>query len=233
MNGFIPDGIVMLDEFSIDMVEPNVVSITPSVDTVKREQSGPSGFSLTVNFDEAMHRWMQPNIELSQESNTSLTLNSNASGWINEQTFVANYDVSPDTWKWDNIEVSVTSTKDMAGNIHPIYSEQGVFSINVFPPLGVNEVFKEGSFVAYPNPVKIGSTLSVIISESPCQKRHLLWPILIGKTILPTLQVLTLIWIIFLQSTQVLERFLLFAYMIDQWTRFCLQRSHFLTRIRF
>ena len=170
LNGFIPDGIVMLDEFSIDMVEPNVVSITPSVDTVKREQSGPSGFSLTVNFDEAMHRWMQPNIELSQESNTSLTLNSNASGWINEQTFVANYDVSPDTWKWDNIEVSVTSTKDMAGNIHPIYSEQGVFSINVFPPLGVNEVFKEGSFVAYPNPVKIGSTLSVIISESEAEQ---------------------------------------------------------------
>lgn len=161
LSGFIPNGIVMLDEFSIDMTTPSVLSVVSSVDTVKREQAGVSGFALTVNFDEAMYRWTQPNIELSPEANTSLTFNANASGWMNEQTFVANYDVSPDTWSWDDVAVSVASAADEAGNVHVPYSEQSVFNINIFPPLGVADMFVDDAFVVYPNPVAFGSEVNI------------------------------------------------------------------------
>ncbi|MDA9267663.1 T9SS type A sorting domain-containing protein [Salibacteraceae bacterium] len=116
---------------------------------------------MTVNFDEAMYRWTQPNIELSPEANTSLTFNANASGWMNEQTFVANYDVSPDTWSWDDVAVSVASAADEAGNVHVPYSEQSVFNINIFPPLGVADMFVDDAFVVYPNPVAFGSEVNI------------------------------------------------------------------------
>lgn len=166
MLGFVPNGLIMLDEFDIDMVTPNVLSVVPSIDTVKREQAGISGFAITVNFDEAMYRWTQPNIELSPEANTSLTLNQGASVWLNAQTFVASYNVSPDTWKWDDLEVSVTSATDEAGNVHVPYSEQAVFSINIFPPLGVADVLVDASFIVYPNPVMLGSNVNINILNS-------------------------------------------------------------------
>lgn len=166
LSGFMPDGVTMLDEFNIDMGEPNVVSVSPSQDTIKRDQAGLAGFTLTVSFDEEMYRWSQPNIELSQEANSSLTLNTNQSRWSNGQTFVASYDVSPETWKWDDVEVSVTSAYDLAGNVHPEYSEQAVFNINIFPPLGLDDFEGDQTLIVYPNPVKLGSRLIINTNNS-------------------------------------------------------------------
>lgn len=154
------------DNFSIDMENPSVVSVTPSVSVITDAQIGVEAFTLTVTFDQSMDTSEKFSVTFPIENPFASTLayNSNASAWTSQIVYEAKYDVTDAQEILSDIDLEVaTVCTDLAGNIQVAFYEADKFSIDM-DNTGVAGVDENGIRV-YPNPVGSGAMLYVEVAQ--------------------------------------------------------------------
>jgi hypothetical protein len=107
------------------------VSDTPICDA---DIPGTATFEVTVDFDEAMDTGVDPTLAFNPEVATTLTLNTGQSGWTDNDTYVAKYDVADAGVEINNIDVTVSGGKDISGNTQQPYTKIDAFDIDTREP---------------------------------------------------------------------------------------------------
>ena len=155
--------------FSIDMLNPAVVSVTPNLTTITDANVGSQKFTLTAVYSEAMNTSVNPAISFptSGEDPTAspATLTFNSGVWSNSTTFVATYDVADQNVTTSNIDVQVSGGKDAAGNAPTSFTAPNNFSINTLSP-SVVSVTPNLTSIADADVGTRTLTLTVVYAES-------------------------------------------------------------------
>lgn len=111
---------------------PELVTITPSLDTITDIHAGEATFSLTLVFEEAMDTFQDPLIYFTTEDPQLSTINGNQNGskWLNTYTYLAVYDVVNTSELLDNIVVNVEGVNNLSGNPMEAFSKFQPFYVN-------------------------------------------------------------------------------------------------------
>jgi hypothetical protein len=108
------------DVFSVDMVQPTVVSVTPNLTTVADANAGNGTFSIAVLFSEPLNTGVTPTVAFNTvgEDPMAAGVLSNPTGtWSNgNQTYTVTYDVTDNATDMFNVDVDVSGAQDLAGN---------------------------------------------------------------------------------------------------------------------
>ncbi len=108
------------DVFSVDMLQPTVVSVTPNLTTVADANAGAATFSIAVLFSEPLNTGVAPTVAFNTvgEDPVAAGVLSNPTGaWSNaNQTYTVTYDVTDNATDMFNIDVDVAGAQDVAGN---------------------------------------------------------------------------------------------------------------------
>ena len=124
-----------LDIFNIDTKSPSVIQLSASVDTISLIDVGVSTFVLTAVFDEVMDTLISPIFTFPNEDPlNTIALNISASGWLNDSTFLATYNVTNSSELVTNINVEVNSASDHIGNSQLLFQESDLFNIDTKSP---------------------------------------------------------------------------------------------------
>jgi len=124
-----------LGPFQIDTDPPAVSDVTVS-DTLicDADTPGTATFEVTVEFDEVMDTGVDPTLTFSPGVATTLTLNAGQSGWTDNDTYVAKYDVADAGVDVDIVTIDVTGAQDPAGNGQEDYTPVHEFEIDTLNP---------------------------------------------------------------------------------------------------
>ena len=96
---------------------PRATGVTPSLTTIADANVGTAAFALTVIFNRAMDTSVSPSIAFpAQDPGSTLSLNAAQSGWSNNTTYVASYNVADANATAHGVDVRVSDAKDTAGN---------------------------------------------------------------------------------------------------------------------
>jgi len=104
----------ILDVFSIDTENPEIVSLVPNSATVNDDLVGTNSLTLTINFSEDMNINEDPMIEFSEDLSGQLIQNNLSSFWAEANQYVAVYDVVDNNVDLGNIDVIVSGLTDGA-----------------------------------------------------------------------------------------------------------------------
>jgi len=104
------------DILDVDQRQPLLTSVTPNIATISDSDVGDATFTLTLDFDEAMHNGVAPSIAFNTDLSASLTLDG-TSGWSDFDTYIAVYDVADAGVDVADIDVTVTLAQDAVGNV--------------------------------------------------------------------------------------------------------------------
>jgi cyclophilin family peptidyl-prolyl cis-trans isomerase len=120
--------------FTVDTLDPAVVSVTPSATTLAAANAG-SPFTLTVVYSEAMDTSLNPTILFptsGKDPTAGGTLAFSSGSWTNSTTYVASYTVANQGLVMSNIDVEVENAKDSSASHTQVSSTQSaLFSINM------------------------------------------------------------------------------------------------------
>ena len=123
------------DLFNIDTKVPGILTLTTNIDTISPADVGVSNFVLTAVFDELMNTVTSPVFDFPNEDPlNTLSLNAAASGWLNDSSYQAFYDVADASEFVSNIDVEVNGGSDLFGNPQPVFQESDVFTIDTKSP---------------------------------------------------------------------------------------------------
>jgi hypothetical protein len=147
--------------FSVDMTNPSVVSVTPSVTMINESHAGTGTFTITVLYDKIMKTDGTGNPTISFPSHTlgaTLTFNSVSSGWSDNYTYVASYNVTDFDAVFNNISISVVGAKSAGGNTqNPSGTLNNKFSIDMvgvtISPLTISSNNSNSSSLAKPGDI--------------------------------------------------------------------------------
>ena len=143
-----------------------VTSVTPNPALIADANVGTAGFVLAVAYDEPMDVSQAPTVSFPAENpGTSLTLNPAQSGWTNNTTYLACYDVTDANADLPNIDVQVTGAKNANGNPQAPADRTDVFSIDTQDPLVAN-VVADTALIADSKVGAAAFTLTITFSES-------------------------------------------------------------------
>ncbi|UII33766.1 gliding motility-associated C-terminal domain-containing protein [Fulvivirga ulvae] len=128
---------------AVDGILPLVTSVSPSVTLITDAETGTSGFTLTVRFNEAMNTSVNPLVSFPIED-PAATLTFNNGSWLDNTTYDATYDVQDVNQELVDIDVAVSLAEDLAGNVIVPASLANIFSINMCSPpaIGLQPVSK-------------------------------------------------------------------------------------------
>lgn len=126
-----------LDEFSIDTKNPAVVDVNTNDALISDSNTGAGELELTFEFGEAMDISLTPQLIFTGDNPLAASLVNNASlsGWQDDHTYLATYDVLDAGEELNNINVSLTGAKDLADNNQLTSSPEHVFSIDTRNPV--------------------------------------------------------------------------------------------------
>jgi len=105
----------MTDEFSIDMIDPTLSSITPNWTMINESKVGQT-FRLTLVFSEDMKTSVAPTITFPVEDPSGFLTVTGTSSWLNNTTYLAEYTVSDNNQELADIDLSVANAQDANGN---------------------------------------------------------------------------------------------------------------------
>ena len=150
--------------FSIDTRNPVLLILSANTYDVNDENVGPAGFSVLAVFDETMSLASTPVIQFPDEDPSStLTFNGLLSGWLNNTTYKADFDVSEITASLLDIDLRFAGLYDVAGNAHAINTFEDYFSI--VQTVGTAD-FGNNSVTLMPNPVEKGNTAIIKLADA-------------------------------------------------------------------
>ena len=156
------------DAFSIDNLNPAVSVATANTYVVNGYYSGAEGFSLFVVFNEAMDvsSTVLVGFPVEDPIANGLTANAAASGWVNDVTYQAVYDVAAvftNDYLLD-INVELSGALDAHGNVMEVENLFDYFDMTN-PALSVED-WTSAKLHVYPNPGVAGQDLNVVSNVS-------------------------------------------------------------------
>ena len=155
-------------QFSIDAdaTAPTIASITPLVALVSELQVGTEGFSLAIDFGEAMDTSVNPTVGFDADVSGTLTFSSGS--WSGDgMVYTALYDVADNNDDIDDIGVNVSGATDAAGNVMDAALTPAVFGIDMPEgELRVNIITNGGDARV---PVTVEASAGVLVS-APVQR---------------------------------------------------------------
>lgn len=141
-------------------------AITPSLALIGDADAGTASFALSVHYSADMSTASRPTILFPTEKpTTTLTLNNDASGWLDARTFVARYDVKDANVVLSKVDVSVTAARDSNSSIQIANLTRDVFSIDMTQNPGITLLESLGSTTAREG--SSGDTVSVRLDSKP------------------------------------------------------------------
>lgn len=147
------------EAFTIDTRNPLVSGLTANDYMLTTENTGQDGFVVIAIFDEPMNTAVAPALSFSEAGVSDvLTLNA-TSGWLNDFTYVAHYDVEESPVIYTDITVTVTEAQDALGNVTAAVDTPAFFSIDMVT--SVDELAESGNLIVFPNPVKKGRDITM------------------------------------------------------------------------
>jgi len=151
---------------TIDTKNPIAILVNANDYEITFNDAGSQNFSIITIFDEPMNTSQAPFVLFPDENPLStITENSSASGWVNNTTYHKVYNVSnATTVLLPDIDVVITGSVDLAGNLQTQIALDDYFDIDV-NPVGVEEVKTFVSSI-YPNPVNAGDPLKLKFAVS-------------------------------------------------------------------
>jgi hypothetical protein len=126
-------------------------AIAPSVAQIGDAQVGADGFSLTIDFAEAMDTSVDPTVTFptggedpSAVGNTVATLSNPGGAWADADTYVVTYDVADDDIVLNAVDVRVSGARDAAGNVMAATTRADVFSVITAPAPAIQSIASPG-----------------------------------------------------------------------------------------
>ncbi len=152
---------------NIDTKNPAVNVLLANTYDVHAGNIGVAGFSLLAIFDEAMSQDDIPEylFDASSDVFEVLTFNGDLSGWVNDFTYQAYYDVAELEIEISDISVSVANSFDAAGNLVVTSIYDDFFSIGI-TTTSASDHSASGKSSVYPNPFTRADALTLEIAES-------------------------------------------------------------------
>lgn len=133
----LPAGEPPTDEtYTVDNDPPGATGVTENLSVLADANAGNQTFTLTIGFDEAMDTGAAPAVAfptIGEDPSSTIALDP-TSGWTNDTTYVARYDVVDANEEIEDIDVRVTGARDAAGNAQAQYDGADVFSIDTLNP---------------------------------------------------------------------------------------------------
>lgn len=146
--------------FDIDTKNPSPLILTATDYVVDDTNIGDENFALLAIFDEPMNQTAAPFFLFPNENPLSaITANAAASGWLNNTTYQAVYNVNDIVFTLLDIDVVLTGSVDLAGNLLVQTSYVDFFDISI-TGVGIEET-SLGSMTIYPNPVQAGQLVRI------------------------------------------------------------------------
>ena len=121
---------------TVDTDPPVATGVTENPSVIADANVGDQTFTLTIGYDEPMDTGMAPTVSFAtalEDPSSTIALDP-ASGWTNDTTYVARYDVVDANEEISDIDARVTGARDLAGNAQVQYDEADVFSIDTANP---------------------------------------------------------------------------------------------------
>jgi hypothetical protein len=133
-----------VDLITIDLHDPVLTSITPSVFLLNRADIGLDALAVTLVYDEEMDPAFMPELSFPAEDGAAAGLNENISGlWTDLDTYVAIFDLSDESAELAAIDIAVEAAQDRSGNIQANNAEMNLISIDTRTPLVDSEVLSD------------------------------------------------------------------------------------------
>ncbi len=141
--------------FSIDTENPEVLSITVNLDTIRLQHVGTASFELLITYSEAMDEadLIQCSFPVEDPLASVLVFNPDSSAWVDDFSFKARYDVIYQIDTLDAIDVAAAGGADWFGNAATGLSVTDLFSIRMVDTLVSNEHLAFSQLRMFPNPV--------------------------------------------------------------------------------
>lgn len=127
---------VAADIFSINTVDPAVMSVIANPFIVADANTGTGAFTLTIRFNDDMNTSVAPQISFPIENPLANTLSFNPviSRWVNSSAYAAKYDVADAGEELSNIDVRIAGAVNMTGNEQVPFLAADKFSIDTKNP---------------------------------------------------------------------------------------------------
>ncbi|TVQ44523.1 MAG: T9SS C-terminal target domain-containing protein [Saprospirales bacterium] len=147
--------------FSIDTRPPGLVSVTANAYTIETEDIGEGGLIVTTIFDEPMNtsfdvfvEWVYSNVTVEKP----LVLNTELSGWEDDTTWVAVYDVQGIDFMDNDVGLIISSAEDLAENKMISWEESSFIAIDI-QPVSTDDFERVSTISLFPNPIRAGENL--------------------------------------------------------------------------
>jgi len=151
--------------FLIDTENPVVNTINLNETDIGFEQIGEETFQLDLSFSEEMDTDLIPQIAFFTLA--GLTLNEDASAWLDSENYRAIYDIAGGLTSVDAVDIEISAARDQYGNPQVAKTETAAFTVSISPYWILDEGFTAGDeadMQFYPNPVSSGGYLKVEVS---------------------------------------------------------------------
>jgi hypothetical protein len=148
----------------LDTKNPSILVLSANTYLVN---SGNSNFQLIAVFDEPIDNANSPVFDFVAAQNVSsiLSLDTNASAWLNSYTYKSVYDVQNIAFSEPEIDVVTQQVYDMAGNLITNFVYDNYYGIH-YDPLSVSNIIENNQTYIYPNPIEAGGLLSFVSENS-------------------------------------------------------------------
>ena len=125
-----------IDHFIVDTKRPEVLSVSPDLLFVS-DNSVPSGFNLTVVFDEPCDTSSNPTttFQATNYLNPTLVENNLTSAWVNDTTYLLSFTASDFNESVDSIDVIISGVSDIHENTMDVLTTNALFEIDTENPL--------------------------------------------------------------------------------------------------
>jgi hypothetical protein len=154
-------------EVFLDTRQPSVSIITSSAYELTPREVGPEALKFISIFDEGMDESSIPIFTFpgNTAAESLLTFNEDASYWINQQTYLASFDLGFQSIDELNIPVYIDGAIDLQGNIQFASNNTSYFDLLLDTnSIGFNDFPNQlGVKMTYPNPVLAGDEFFVRI----------------------------------------------------------------------
>lgn len=150
------------DVLILDTRNPEVLVVSANDYLLENNDVGAENFSLLAIFDEPMST-ATPLISFPDENplTNGITPNPAASGWVNENTFEAVFDVNNTVEDLPDIDIQIGNASDAFGNPQENIIFSDYFTIMIDSSVTVAEILLEKRPLLFPNPVLKGADLQL------------------------------------------------------------------------
>jgi len=128
-NTVSPDPTPFPDVYSIDTLNPSVVSVTVS-DTLISDADAGNTFTVTVDFSEDMTTDGSADPTIVFSPNVDTTLSFDSGSWTDGNTFAATYTIADAGVDEDSVSIDISGAKDANGNSQQDYTPVHEFEID-------------------------------------------------------------------------------------------------------